>query len=341
MRFNPCGMVLDYLPCCYETNMRPFSDSDLTVGWRWYPALPGAKHFPFEHFLTSSNWLDFHFETIRLGQTEYDDRRNKYIPPIPEAKGDHFCGEPDYFLNGQPLNLNEPDGPVNQNGIPSCCLDVIGEGIGGEGTVRSLRSPPNLYLGRIGGEGTVRSPVSYSPVILGNIGGEGTVRSPVSYSPVILGNIGGEGCVRAIESELPPIGPDPSDPCTLPPFGTDQWYEYRVGSPNSTGMIWGIPPGEYCLEVRAQFASSASDVIAYAGTSCANAIDNVLASANPGFPDWTFRGEASPPDPFPYYWLKTFTRDVDTQLVIIIEPDDAPDLHIYRARLFAGVCPTP
>lgn len=218
MKFNPCGMVLDYMKACYETEVYPFANSDIAVGWRWYPALPTAKTFPGWSFLCSRNWLDFHDETFTLGEVNYQDKQFQFNQPIAEAKGEKYCGTLEEFEDGQVYDEDSDPTMYNQNGIPACCLDVAAGLVAGEGTPAALRSPPNYYRGAVSAEGRpsalVTAAISYQGAVsgegrpsalvtvvtryVGSVSGEGTPAALVTGNWLYVGGVGGEGTPAAL-----------------------------------------------------------------------------------------------------------------------------------------------
>jgi hypothetical protein len=135
MKFNPCGMVTDFMSTVYRTTVRPFRDSDVEVGLRYYWAPPGAKPFNHWNAITSRNWLEFHDETLQLGEVSYTDRTNYTPEPANGATGQHWCGSLHDFRDGQHYDPDAPATQYNQFGIPRCCLVVV------EGSACSQSSP--------------------------------------------------------------------------------------------------------------------------------------------------------------------------------------------------------
>ena len=223
MKIQPCGMVLDFLPCCYEVQIKPFRDSDVAVGFKYYPAPPGAKTFPGWSFINSRNWWEFHDEKVDLGEQSYNERTNKFVPTPAGVDGQHFCGELDWFENGQPYDPLAPATQYNADGIALCCLVTKNKNVAGEGSPAALKffyppfmvgvaaegSPRALVsikpLTAVGGESTPAAQIAgYPPMVVAG-DGEGSPRALVSIYPPVIGAVGGEGSPRALLSIYPPV----------------------------------------------------------------------------------------------------------------------------------------
>jgi len=203
MKIQPCGMVLDFLPCCYEVQVKPFRDSDVAVGFKYYPAPPGAKTFPGWSFINSRNWWEFHDELVDLGEQSYNERTNMFVPTPAGVDGQHFCGELDWFENGQPYDPDAPPTEYNADGIALCCLVTKNKNVAGEGSPAALKFFYPPFMVGVCGEGSPRAKVTLQPPAVAC--GEGSPASVVAtYAPMIVAG-DGEGSPASLVATYAPL----------------------------------------------------------------------------------------------------------------------------------------
>lgn len=119
--FSPCGLVVQNLRSCYETDARPFRDDETVIRLRWYFVPDGTPQLPFGTIFTSLAWLDEPEGDSEIGEVPGADRQwtNGDIPS-PALPGDHPCGTADDFAQG---GLIGNAGILTAGlGTPICCF---------------------------------------------------------------------------------------------------------------------------------------------------------------------------------------------------------------------------
>lgn len=89
----------------------------------WYFAPPGSKPLPFTSRFSSETWDTVHWWNDGAGE---DDATNPTFyngkAPFP-FKGQGWCGDPDWFANGQPSDATPlARSTVPPVGAPICCF---------------------------------------------------------------------------------------------------------------------------------------------------------------------------------------------------------------------------
>lgn len=146
--FDPCGMVVDYLPRCYTTKMKMWQGEDTTCEVRWYRCEPGAKELPQRspfraraYYWTGEGDPDLG-EVLTPQQTGYDKGAN----PLRFA-GQHYCGDLTSFMAGgvrgvsKTLTVVEGGGTDCCRGSPPCGPVAMSYEKKGDGYIVTLATP--------------------------------------------------------------------------------------------------------------------------------------------------------------------------------------------------------
>lgn len=101
-------MAVDVLRACRITRVRAIRGSDQLFRLRWYKCAEGAQALPLYTCFGSSVWEDDRIPFVGCGEVELAEHRGSRLLPTPA--GDHFHGDPDWFLDGVPeeVYLNPP-----------------------------------------------------------------------------------------------------------------------------------------------------------------------------------------------------------------------------------------
>lgn len=126
------------LRCGYSTTARPFRDSDVEVGIRWYKCVPGAPTLGWESNINSLDWTCMPW--LRTGKGEVFNAPREYHqqPPVPGALGQHVCGTEEDFRDGEKYLPDLPPVVYSPEGLPTCCGTVGGVVLGGTGVVPQI-----------------------------------------------------------------------------------------------------------------------------------------------------------------------------------------------------------
>lgn len=133
-------MIVDQLRAGYVGAIKPWRGSDDTIAIRWYRAKPGAKEFPYPSAFTSSVWDTFAgAEEPEVGEVKayriWSPTKWKDAPP-----GDHFHGDPDWWLRGIPAEHRHD---VVVPCMPACLMtDPLAEDIYPEQGAECLMADP-------------------------------------------------------------------------------------------------------------------------------------------------------------------------------------------------------
>ena len=135
MPYNPCGRVVDFGRVPYRTSCRFFKDSDVETDIIWYPALPNAPVLGFPSAISSLNWGVEERDIgvycgYRVGEVPTAERKYTNQKPKPAARGGHVCGTPEDFADGAVYDPDAPPIPYRPDGLPQCCVDGGGVGLG-------------------------------------------------------------------------------------------------------------------------------------------------------------------------------------------------------------------
>lgn len=134
--YNPCGAAVEWGRRSYRTRCRFFKDSDHESEIVWYPALPNAPVLPYPSAICSLDWDREEaelgcFAGYDVGEVPLAPRTFEYIRPKPAAKGTHQCGTREDFEDGAVYSPDLPVVPYRPDGLPACCVDGGGLGLGG------------------------------------------------------------------------------------------------------------------------------------------------------------------------------------------------------------------
>lgn len=107
---------------------RIFAGSDDTVTIRWVKCLPGAKPLPFPCSINAASIWDSNLwtpqqpigEAVKWGTPTKDDFTH-------HAPGQHWCGEPEWFLTGIPPE-HRHDAPCDCQLQPGKCITWLQDG---------------------------------------------------------------------------------------------------------------------------------------------------------------------------------------------------------------------
>jgi len=131
MHYNPCGHGVDWGRRCYSTTARPFRDSDTEVSLNWYPADTDKGPLPFPSKICSLDWMGEKHLKEGVGEIWNRPRPFKNRRTPLGIEGDHICGTPDEFLNGEVLDPSRPITKYTTSGVPLCCDPQRREAFGG------------------------------------------------------------------------------------------------------------------------------------------------------------------------------------------------------------------
>lgn len=198
---NPCGMVVDVLSSGYEVDCRFIENSDQLGKLYWYECQPGAKALPFPTAFCSSVWEQ---DRDRSGPGEVDFAGKTWVSKKgPALPGDHWHGDPSWFLHGIPADL--PPLPTGAYSCTGAAMRGDGGGAGGGASPRGLligvgggagggRGVGTGVFPRGGGAGGGRAPTTGLPYVqIGQGGGAGSGVAPQTGPSVQVGQGGGAG----------------------------------------------------------------------------------------------------------------------------------------------------
>jgi hypothetical protein len=123
-RWNPCGMVMDWLPSGAYRRPAIVYDDGGTETLIWYPCWPGAKPFPYPHgFGTLESIQSYGYIPTIVGELDVN---RTWIRDVQLAyAGQVFCGNPQWFVTGVPRSvLSKPAAPC-----PGCSALVVKLGV--------------------------------------------------------------------------------------------------------------------------------------------------------------------------------------------------------------------
>jgi hypothetical protein len=110
---------MDLLRSCYASSMAPYPDRpDILIPGAWHWSPPAGLWLPFPTAFCSAAWDEKLKPHIVLGEQPPRGAYSKG-PPVAAFQGQHFCGGPAVWLNGQLSTA--PGLAVDANGIPLCC----------------------------------------------------------------------------------------------------------------------------------------------------------------------------------------------------------------------------
>jgi hypothetical protein len=341
MHLNPCGAKCEIMRRTYRTLIKPFADSEETVGIRWYRTHDDAPTLPFPSFVTSRDWREDHTTPTPLGEV-WDAPRTFYRgDPIPGANGQHVCGTEEEFWNGQKYDPAAPPTVYHPSGIPICCDGNAASGVAVDVWPSAVVRTPQNVTGQTGV--TVWPSAVVSPGNARVTGRTGVYVRPGASVWADYGVTGGTGVEVWPSAVVTAGGVVEGGGILNPETGPCGWgvnaeldviYEFQLGTPNQYNWAWILEPGLYCLQVRAEFSSAASDVQAWRGPDCASIEPFPFATtvAGGGLP-WTSTGVVdTPPIPnLPHWWHRTFTVEEETFVYVAITPDDLGG--VYRVRI--------
>jgi hypothetical protein len=116
-------MICDCVRWLYTGSMK-FWPGGPSIPVRWYVAPPGAKPVPFFHQFGSRIWDDDRVEQVEgLGEDAQDEYPETDYHTPPSAKGQSYCGRPEWWVSGQPAPppFPAPTIPFDIWGLPGCC----------------------------------------------------------------------------------------------------------------------------------------------------------------------------------------------------------------------------
>lgn len=113
---------MDLLRSCYETEMRFWSDSSLSIPVRWFFADADAKIFPGHHRFASGNWASDRDNWPGPGEVLGAPRTWSNGNLIGNLPGRKFCGPRAAFEDG--ASLADPALYAGENGVACCCKCV-------------------------------------------------------------------------------------------------------------------------------------------------------------------------------------------------------------------------
>ncbi len=106
----------------YTTKARLLAGSDQQFDLVWYPALASAGVLPFPSKVNSLDWSTHPWLAAGIGEVFGATRNYNGKTALSYATGLTPCGDPLWFLEGEPLGLSLPPAGYNPDGFACCCL---------------------------------------------------------------------------------------------------------------------------------------------------------------------------------------------------------------------------
>jgi hypothetical protein len=115
---------VDWSRTTYRTSARLISGSDQLFDIVWYPAAPGALPLGFPCAIDVLNWNDQPWADNTIGEDWGAPRVFERREALDYLGQGESCGDPAWFLSGQPDDIPNPNTEYNEDNIPLCCTDV-------------------------------------------------------------------------------------------------------------------------------------------------------------------------------------------------------------------------
>lgn len=115
---------MDWSRTTYRTSARLISGSDQLFDIVWYPTAPDALPLGFPCAIDVLNWNDQPWADNTIGEDWGAPRVFERREALDYLGQGEPCGDPAWFLTGQPDDLPPFDTQYNEDNIPLCCTDT-------------------------------------------------------------------------------------------------------------------------------------------------------------------------------------------------------------------------